>query len=104
QNVTDWTRRIGSASIKISRPRIAKVQHVCAQVRRMKAQDPKLSLVVIDYLQLMYVDARNNRSEGISDITRALKLLASELDIAVLLLSQLNRDVEKRPGDKRPIV
>ncbi|MGF6420065.1 replicative DNA helicase [Stenotrophomonas sp. AN71] len=104
QNVTEWTRRIGEASIKISRPRIAKVQHVCAQVRRMKAQDPKLSLVVIDYLQLMYVDARNNRSEGISDITRALKLLASELDIAVLLLSQLNRDVEKRPGDKRPIV
>lgn len=103
QNVTEWTRRIGEASIRISRPRVAKVQHVCAQVRRMKAQDPKLALVVIDYLQLMHVSG-DNRASGIGDITRALKLLASELDIAVLLLSQLNRDVEKRPGDKRPIV
>lgn len=55
QNVTEWTRRIGEASIKISRPRIAKVQHVCAQVRRMKVQDPKLSLVVIDFHRLAHV-------------------------------------------------
>jgi replicative DNA helicase len=103
QKVTEWTRRIGEAPIRISRPRVAKVQHVCAQVRRMKAQDPKLALVVIDYLQLMHVSG-DNRASGIGDITRALKLMASELDIAVLLLSQLNRDVEKRPGDKRPIV
>ena len=103
QNVTQWTRKIGEANLRISRPRIAKVQHVCAQVRRMKAQDPALSLVVIDYLQLMHVSG-DNRAAGIGDITRALKLLASELDVAVLLLSQLNRDVEKRTGDKRPIV
>ncbi|HDS1303468.1 TPA: replicative DNA helicase [Stenotrophomonas maltophilia] len=103
QNVTLWTRRIGEAAMRISRPRIAKVQHVCAQVRRMKAQDDNLVLVVIDYLQLMHVSG-DNRAAGIGDITRALKLLASELDIAVLLLSQLNRDLEKRPGDKRPIV
>ncbi|MNM28138.1 Replicative DNA helicase [compost metagenome] len=103
QNVTQWTRKIGEANLRISRPRIAKVQHVCAQVRRMKAQDPALSLVVIDYLQLMHVSG-DNRASGIGDITRALKLLASELDVAVLLLSQLNRDVEKRTGDKRPIV
>ncbi|MGE8281115.1 MAG: replicative DNA helicase [Stenotrophomonas sp.] len=103
QNVTQWTRKIGEANLRISRPRIAKVQHVCAQVRRMKAQDPALSLVVIDYLQLMHVSG-DNRATGIGDITRALKLLASEIDVAVLLLSQLNRDVEKRNGDKRPIV
>ncbi|RRU23601.1 replicative DNA helicase [Stenotrophomonas sp. 278] len=103
QNVAEWTRRIGEARIRISRPRIAKVQHVCAQVRRMKAQDPGLAVVVIDYLQLMHVPG-DNRASGIGDITRALKLLASEIDVAVLLLSQLNRDVEKRVGDKRPIV
>lgn len=103
QNVVEWTRRIGEARIRISRPRIAKVQHVCAQVRRMKAQDPNLAVVVIDYLQLMHVSG-DNRASGIGDITRALKLLASEIDVAVLLLSQLNRDVEKRVGDKRPIV
>lgn len=103
QNLTHWTRKIGEAHLRISRPRIAKVQHVCAQVRRMKAQDPDLMLVVIDYLQLMHVSG-DNRAAGIGDITRALKLLASELDLAVLLLSQLNRDLEKRNGDKRPIV
>lgn len=103
QNITTWTRKIGDARLRISRPRIAKVQHVCAQVRRMKAQDPDLALVVVDYLQLMHVSG-DNRSAGIGDITRALKLMASELDLAVLLLSQLNRDVEKRTGDKRPIV
>ncbi|APP85437.1 Replicative DNA helicase [Xanthomonas hortorum pv. vitians] len=103
RNVTEWTRRIGDASLRISRPRVAKVQHVCAQVRRMKAQDPNLSLVVIDYLQLMHVSG-DNRASGIGDITRALKLMASEIDVAVVLLSQLNRDVEKRNGDKRPIV
>lgn len=103
QNVTHWTKKIGDAPLRISRPRIAKVQHVCAQVRRMKARDPDLALVVIDYLQLMHVDG-DNRASGIGDITRALKLLASELKIRVLLLSQLNRDVEKRNGDKRPIV
>ncbi|KAG1526854.1 hypothetical protein G6F50_018356 [Rhizopus delemar] len=69
----------------------------------MKARDPDLALVVIAYLQLMHVDG-DNRAAGIGDITRALKLLASELKIRVLLLSQLNRDVEKRTGDKRPIV
>lgn len=103
QNVTHWTRKIGEAHLRISRPRIAKVQHVCAQVRRMKAQDPDLMLVVIDYLQLMHVSG-DNRAAGIGDITRALKLMASELDVAVVLLSQLNRDLEKRNGDKRPIV
>lgn len=103
QNVTHWTRKIGEAHLRISRPRIAKVQHVCAQVRRMKAQDPDLMLVVIDYLQLMHVSG-DNRAAGIGDITRALKLMASELDLAVVLLSQLNRDLEKRDGDKRPIV
>ncbi|HEY8331548.1 MAG TPA: replicative DNA helicase [Pseudomonas sp.] len=103
QNVTHWTRKIGDARLRISRPRIAKVQHVCAQVRRMKVQDPDLMLVVIDYLQLMHVSG-DNRAAGIGDITRALKLMASELDVAVLLLSQLNRKVEERTGDKRPLV
>lgn len=103
QTVTHWIRKIGDARLRISRPRMAKVQDVRAQVRRMKAQDPDLHLLVIDYLQLMHVPG-DNRAAGIGDITRALKLLASELDLSVLLLSQLNRDVEKRLGDKRPIV
>jgi len=102
----DWSRvtaamkKLRGAPITISRPRNARVEHVVAQTRRQHARQP-LGLVVIDYLQLMVVDG-DNRAQGIGDITRALKLMAGELEIPVLLLSQLNREVEKRP-DRRPM-
>jgi len=99
-NVTRAMRTLNAARIFISRPRRARVDHVVAQVRRQHARDP-LGLVVIDYLQLMETRG-DNRAQGIGDITRALKLMAGELGIPVLLLSQLNRDLEKRT-DRRPI-
>lgn len=98
--VTDAVRKLRGADIRISRPRAARVEHVCAQVRREHARNP-LGLVLIDYLQLMQTSG-DNRAQGYGDITRALKLLAGELDIPIILLSQLNRDLEKRP-DKRPM-
>jgi len=100
-NVTRAMKRLREAAIFVSRPRNARVEHVVAQVRRQHARNP-LGLVVIDYLQLMTV-VGENRAAGIGEITRALKLMAAELKVPVLLLSQLNRDLEKRP-DKRPIV
>lgn len=100
-NASEATRRLSQAPIFVSRPKRARVEHVCAQIRRMHARNP-LGLVVIDYLQLMEVKG-DNRAAGIGDITRTLKLTASELGVPFLLLSQLNRDVEKR-ADKRPIV
>lgn len=99
-NVTAGIRRLRDADIRISRPRAARVEHVCAQIRREHARSP-LGLVVIDYLQLMQTSG-DNRAQGYGDITRALKLLAVELDIPIILLSQLNRELEKRP-DKRPV-
>jgi replicative DNA helicase len=59
-----------------------------------------LALLVIDYLQLMEADG-DSRNAQIEKITRGLKTLAKELEIGILLLSQLNRDLEKRP-DRRP--
>lgn len=71
---------------------------------RMKAKGLKrkhgLDLLVIDYLQLMEGDG-DNRNAQIEGITRGLKALAKELDIGIMLLSQLNRDLDKRP-DHRP--
>jgi replicative DNA helicase len=99
-NVTAAMRRLRGAKIFVSRPRNARVEHVVAQARRQHAQS-RLGLVVIDYLQLMHTTG-DNRAQGIGEITRALKLMAGELGIPVLLLSQLNRDLEKRP-DKRPM-
>jgi len=72
---------------------------------RMKAKGVKrkcgLDLLVIDYLQLMEGDG-DNRNSQIEGITRGLKALAKELDIGIILLSQLNRKLEERPN-KRPI-
>ncbi|HSD16807.1 MAG TPA: replicative DNA helicase [Thermomonas sp.] len=99
-NASAAIQKLRSARIYITRPRTARVAHVCAQARRQHAKAP-LGLIVIDYLQLMETSG-DNRAQGISDITRALKLLAVELDVPVVLLSQLNRDLEKR-DNKRPI-
>lgn len=72
---------------------------------RMKAKGVKrragLDLLVIDYLQLMDGDG-DNRNAQIEGITRGLKALAKELDIGIVLISQLNRKLEERPN-KRPI-
>ena len=75
---------------------------------RMKARSLKrqqgLDLLVIDYLQLLAVDRRTeNRVVAMSEISRSLKVLAKELDIPIIALSQLNRACEGRP-DKRPLL
>ncbi len=77
------------------------MQQIRARARRVKQQHPGLALIIIDYLQLMSGDNKIHRAQQISDITRGLKSLAKELDIPVIALSQLNRDVDKR-DDKHP--
>ncbi len=75
-----------------------------AKARRLKAKE-KIQLLVVDYLQLMTGggDKKNgNREQEISMISRSLKSIAKELNIPILALSQLNRSVETRGGDKKP--
>ncbi|MCS6916848.1 MAG: replicative DNA helicase [Chitinophagales bacterium] len=75
-----------------------------AKARRLKMQHD-ISLIILDYLQLMSGtgEQRNaNREQEISNISRALKSIAKELNIPIIALSQLNRSVEVRGGDKRP--
>jgi replicative DNA helicase len=75
-----------------------------AKARRLKRQEGELSLIVVDYLQLMQLPlSLENRVNQISEISRSLKSLAKELDVPVIALSQLNRAVEQRPN-KRPIM
>ncbi len=76
-----------------------------ARARRLTRESGgKLGLIVIDYLQLMQVAGRSeNRAGEISEISRALKGLAKELDVPVIALSQLNRSLEQRPN-KRPVM
>ena len=75
-----------------------------AKARRLK-ENQKVELIIIDYLQLMSggPDSKGNREQEISNISRGLKSLAKELEIPIIALSQLSRQVENRPGgSKRP--
>jgi len=76
-----------------------------ARARRIARQEPNgLSLIVVDYLQLMQIPtSQENRVNQISEISRSLKMLAKELNVPVIAVSQLNRAVEQRPN-KRPIM
>lgn len=75
-----------------------------ARIRRLKDHLGSLGLVVIDYVQIMSglgTSRNSNRAQEIADISRSLKALALELNVPIILLSQLNREVESR-HDKRP--
>lgn len=70
--------------------------------RRMAANGYKLELVVIDYLQLLHPDSKGRSTyEAVSEVSRALKAMAKDNDLAIFALAQLSRSVENRP-DKRP--
>ena len=75
-----------------------------ARARRAVREYGPLSMIVVDYLQLMRVSGfQGQRASEISEISRSLKALARELDVPVVVLSQLNRGLEQRP-DKRPLM
>jgi replicative DNA helicase len=107
---SDWPKltmaagRLSEAPIFIDDTAAISVLEMRAKARRLKA-DHGLDLLIVDYLQLMRGrgDA-DNREQEISNISRSLKALAKELQVPVIALSQLNRAVETRGKDKRPML
>jgi replicative DNA helicase len=104
---SDWTKishaigRLGEAPIFIDDNPMITVMDIRAKARRLKSREG-LGLVVVDYLQLMSGRSNaENRQVEISEISRGLKILARELDVPVVALSQLSRQLEMR-ADKRP--
>ena len=79
------------------------ITDIRAKCRRLKMAEKNLGLILIDYLQLMESSGKEDRMQQISAISRGLKILAKELDVPVIALSQLSRAVESRT-DKRPML
>ena len=109
----DWMRvtgameTLGSAPLYIDDSGAMTVMEMRAKARRLAAKQKGgsgLAMVVVDYIQLMQASTpSDNRVQEISQISRSLKMLARDLDVPVLALSQLSRAVEQRQ-DKRPVL
>ncbi len=106
---SDWAKigkAIGRLEVPLfldDNPRVT-VMEIRAKARRIKSQYGGIGLIVIDYLQLMGGDTRaENRQLEVSEISRSLKILARELEVPIVALSQLSRTLEAR-GDKRPML
>jgi replicative DNA helicase len=106
---SDWTRltrslgRLADAPLFIDDSPGTTMMEIRAKCRRLK-QRHGLGLVVVDYLQLMQPTKRfENRQQEVSEISRSLKLLAKELEVPVIAISQLSRQPESR-ADRRPML
>ena len=106
----DWQRltyalgKLNDAPVFIDETPGLNVLELRARARRLQRQCGKLGMIIIDYIQLMSASSSGeNRATEISEISRALKGLAKELQVPVVALSQLNRGLEQRPN-KRPVM
>jgi replicative DNA helicase len=104
--VTDALARLSGLPLVIDDKPQSTVFDVRARARRLAARRGEIALVVVDYLQLLQPPRgrkTENRTQEVSDISRGLKILAGELNVPVLALSQLSRKVDDRM-DKRPLL
>jgi len=106
----DWSRltaacdRLAKAPIYVDDTGSISMMEIRSKCRRLKSKEPRLGLVIVDYLQLMTSGTTaENRVQEVSQISRNLKVLARDLDVPIIAMSQLSRAVEQR-HDKRPIL
>jgi replicative DNA helicase len=101
--IVEATNKLAQAPLYIDDSSDAGLLEIRAKARRLHAQHP-LGLIIVDYLQLLRPDGRiENRVEQVGQMSRGLKILARELHVPVIALSQLNRAVEQRT-DKVPLL
>ena len=106
----DWPRltaacdKLAKAPVFVDDTGSVTMMEIRSKARRLKSKQTDLGLVVVDYLQLMTSGTTaENRVQEVSQISRSLKLLARDLELPILAMSQLSRAVEQR-HDKRPIL
>jgi replicative DNA helicase len=106
----DWPRltaacdKLAKAPIYVDDTGSITMMELRSKARRLKSKQPTLGLIIVDYLQLMTSGGTaENRVQEVSQISRQLKVLARDLDVPILAMSQLSRAVEQRT-DKRPLL
>lgn len=106
---SEWRRMI-SAQERLAKGKIfiddtagIRISEIRSKAKRLAQENGGLGLIVIDYLQLIEGRRRENRQQEVSEISRQLKIIAKELKVPVIALSQLTRGVDQR-NDKRPIL
>ncbi|MCL1838206.1 MAG: replicative DNA helicase [Propionibacteriaceae bacterium] len=101
--IANHTSAVSSAPLFIDDSPNMNIMEIRSKARRLKRRND-LKLIIVDYLQLMSSGRRvENRQVEVAEFSRQLKLLAKELEVPVVAISQLNRDVEKRV-DKKPLL
>lgn len=105
-NLTNSIKQVSKYKLFVDDSGSLTIHQTRSKLRKLKKNNPDITMSIIDYLQLMNGDGRakeSQRQQEISDISRGLKQLARELEIPILALSQLNRGLESR-DNKRPFL
>ena len=95
--------KMNSAKLFVDDQGSVNINQLRSKLRKLKNQHPEIEIAVIDYLQIMQGIGSQDRHLQVSEISRGLKMLARELEIPIVALSQLNRGLESR-NDKRPML
>jgi len=108
-NDDEWSRlanaveRMNGAKLFVDDHGSLNINQLRSKLRKLKTKHPEIEIAVIDYLQIMSGTSGKDRHIEVSEISRGLKMLARELEIPIVALSQLNRGLESR-NDKRPML
>ncbi len=103
KRLSDATMQMHNSKLFVDDSSTVNINQLRSKLRKLKSQHPEIELAVIDYLQLLSAAGSKDRHQEVSEISRGLKMLARELEIPIIALSQLNRGLEAR-NDKRPML
>ena len=102
-NLNGAIDKMNSAKLFVDDQGSININQLRSKLRKLKNQHPEIEIAVIDYLQIMQGIGSQDRHLQVSEISRGLKMLARELEMPIVALSQLNRGLESR-NDKRPML
>ncbi|MCD6259754.1 MAG: replicative DNA helicase [Helicobacteraceae bacterium] len=102
-NLNNAIDKMNTAKLFVDDQGSVNINQLRSKLRKLKNQHPEIEIAVIDYLQIMQGIGNQDRHLQVSEISRGLKMLARELNIPIVALSQLNRGLESR-NDKRPML